>query len=284
MSGRRVWITGSGGLIGSYLLKTAPLYAPGWQVYGSTRADLDLTDFAEVRDAFRKLRPGLLIHCAGLSKSTACETNPSLAHTLNVDVTARLAELAGAIPFIFFSTDLVFDGCRGNYDESSPVNPLSVYAKTKAAAERIVLKNAGHTVIRTSLNGGVSPTGDRGFNEEIRRAWQAGRTLRLFTDEFRCPIPASVTARAIWELASREEAGLYHLAGAERLSRWQIGELLARRWPQLHPRFEPASRADYSGPPRPADTSLNCAKIQKLLSFPLPYFAEWLNAHPNEPF
>ena len=70
-----------------------------------------------------------------------------------------LAELAAEIPFFFLSTDLVFDGQTGNYDESAPVNPLSIYAETKAAAERIVLANPRHTVLRLSLNGGTSPSG-----------------------------------------------------------------------------------------------------------------------------
>ena len=118
----------------------------------------------------------------------------------------------------------------------------------------------------------------------MRRAWQAGKTQKLFVDEFRCPMPAIVTARAIWELVAQSRPGLYHLASIQRLSRWQMGQLIAARWPQLNPRLEPASRKDYAGPPRPPDTSLNCAKIQKLLSFPLPGLGEWLMANPNEPF
>lgn len=279
-----VWITGVGGLIGSYLIKAASRHAPGWQVYGSTRAQVDLTDPVAVQEAFHRIRPQTLIHCAGLTRSGVCEQHPSLARTLNIEVTARLAELAGDIRFIFFSTDLVFDGRRGDYDETSQVNPLSVYAETKAEAERQVLANPNHTVIRTSLNGGTSPTGDRGFNEEIRRAWEAGRTLKLFTDEFRCPIPAAVTAQATWELIAKGGPGLYHLAGAERLSRWQIGQILAQRWARLNPKMEPASRLDYAGAPRSADTSLNCAKLQQLLSFPLPGLTGWLVAHPDEVF
>ena len=189
-----------------------------------------------MRAEFRLQNPQLIIHCAALSKSPECEANPALARKLNVEVTALLAELAADIPLVFLSTDLVFDGRTGNYDETAPVNPLSVYAETKAAAEQVVLANPKHTVIRTSLNGGTSPTGDRGFNEQMRRAWQAGQTLRLFTDEFRSPIPAEVTARAIWELAAQNKPGLYHVAGSERLSRWQIGQLLAARWPELKPR------------------------------------------------
>jgi len=160
------------------------------------RRALDLTDSGAVRPLFQRETPAAIIHCAAISKSPACQQNPLLAHQVNVEVTARLADLAAEIPFVFFSTDLVFDGRAGHYDESASVGPLSIYAETKAAAERIVLSNSRHTVIRTSLNGGISPTGDRGFNEEMRRAWQAGRTLQLFTDEFRSPIAAWVTARA----------------------------------------------------------------------------------------
>jgi dTDP-4-dehydrorhamnose reductase len=249
-----------------------------------TRDSLDLTDASAVRAAFRLQRPQLVIHCAALSRSPACEANPALARQLNVEVTAVLAELAADIPLFFLSSDLVFDGQKGNYDETAPVNPLSVYAETKAAAEQIILANPKHTIVRTSLNGGTSPTGDRGFNEQLRRAWQAGQRMKLFADEFRSPIPAEATARAIWELAARNQPGLYHVAGSERLSRWQIGQLLAARWPQLNPRIEPGSLKEYSGAPRAPDTSLNCAKAQNLLSFPLPGLTEWLAAHPAEAF
>lgn len=279
-----VWITGAHGLIGNYLARTAPTYASGTRVQALTRERLDLTDFATVRRMFEEQAPSAVTHCAALSKSPACQANPALAKKLNVEATALLAELAADIPFIFFSTDLVFDGRQGNYDETAEVNPLSVYAETKVAAEKIVLANPRHTVIRTSLNGGASPTGDRGFNEEIRMAWKQGKTLNLFVDEFRCPISAAVTARAVWELLAKNQPGLYHLAGAERLSRVQIGQLLAARWPQLNPKIEPGSLKDYQGAPRSPDTSMNCAKAQALLSFLLPGLSGWLAENPDERF
>jgi dTDP-4-dehydrorhamnose reductase len=279
-----VWITGAGGLIGNYLVRTAARWAPDAAVIGLTRDQLDLTESAAVHAAFRRQSPALIIHCAALSRSPECEADPALARKLNVNVTAQLAELAAEIPFYFLSTDLVFDGRIGQYDESASVNPLSVYAETKVAAEQVVRTNPKHTIIRTSLNGGTSPTGDRGFNEQMRQAWAAGQTLRLFTDEFRSPISAEATARAIWELSTKAPPGLYHVAGSERLSRWQIGQLLAPRWPQLQPRMEASSLREYKGAPRAPDTSLNCAKAQALLSFPLPGLTQWLAAHPTEPF
>jgi dTDP-4-dehydrorhamnose reductase len=179
---------------------------------------------------------------------------------------------------------LVFDGRKGNYLESDSPQPLSVYAETKLAAERIVLANPRHTVIRTSLTGGRSPTGDRGFNEGLRRLWQGGETAKLFTDEFRSPLPAVVTAQATWALLAQDARGLYHLAGAERLSRWQIGQLVAARCPELRPRMEAVSLREYRGAPRSPDTSLNCAKLQARLPFPLPGLTQWLAEHPAAPF
>ena len=275
MKDRLVWITGAGGLIGNYLVQTASRFAPGLRVRGLTRAELDLEDFTAVREAFRREAPELVIHCAALANTPACEKNPPLARKLNVDVTRWLTDLAVDIPFHFFSTDLVFDGLAGNYDESAAVNPLSVYGKTKAEAERIVLANPRHSVLRTSLNFGQSLTGDRAFNEPMRRAVERGETLHLFTDEFRCPIPAIETARSVWELVSQNRPGLYHVAGSERLSRWEIGQLLAKHW-GLSPKMEPGSIRDFRGLPRSPDTSLNCAKTQQLLSFQLPKFSEWL--------
>lgn len=278
------WVTGAAGLIGSYLLQTAAQSGASWRVISLTRADLDLLDFDSVRERFRRQQPKLIVHCAALSQSPACQKEPELARRMNVETTRLLAELAEEAPFIFFSTDLVFDGRKGNYVESDSVNPLSVYAETKVEAEACVLKNPRHTVIRTSLNGGTSRTGNRGFNEQLRNAFASKRPVRLFVDEFRSPIPAIETARAVWNLATRGATGLFHVAGGERLSRWQIGELIAARWPQLHPELQPESLASYEGAPRSPDTSLDSSKAEALLGAPLPGLSHWLRQHPNERF
>jgi dTDP-4-dehydrorhamnose reductase len=280
----KVWITGAGGLIGNYLLLAAAEFVPQDLVIPLTRQQLDLTDFDAVRSRFRKDRPATIIHCAALSRSPVCEENPALAHRINVDATKVLADLAADACLAFFSSDLVFDGHAGNYQESASTNPLSVYGATKVAAEEYVLRNPRYFVIRTSLNGGSSPTGDRGFNEQMRSAWIEGRELTLFLDEFRSPIHAQLTARAVWNLLHVAAPGLYHVAGAERMSRWELGRAVAARWPALNPKIQPASLKEYKGAQRAPDTSLNCAKAQALLSFRLPGMTEWLSMHPHEQF
>jgi len=280
----RVWITGAGGLIGSQLVRLAEKRAPSFQITALTRAELDLTDFAAVERRFLAERPRLVIHCAAMSKTPDCQAHPAQARRINLEATALLAGLAAEADFIFFSTDLVFDGRKGNYAETDPVNPLSVYGETKAAAEAAVARNARHAVVRTSLNSGASPGGGSAYNEQLRAAWAGGKPVKLFHDEYRSPIPAAVTARAVWEMAVRPRGGLWHLAGAERLSRLQIGSLLAARHPELPARLESGSLRDYHGAPRPADTSLDCAKIQAHLTFRLPGLTEWLRENPEDEF
>ncbi len=272
------WITGAGGLIGNELVKSVATATPYFRAVGLTHSDCDLLDFSKVDVLFRQNQPKLVIHCAAISRSTDSQGAPGLAKRVNVDATKHLAELAADIPFIFFSTDLVFDGTKGNYVERDAVNPLSTYAETKVAAEELLRRNPRHCIVRISLTGGTSPKGDRGFNEEIKNAWRQGKSLNLFTDEFRCPAAAPVIARAVWELATNQAVGTFHLCGAEKLSRYEIGRLLAARHPELNPKIVPGSRQDYSGPPRPADTSMDCSKVQRLLSFPLSKFSDWLKS------
>jgi dTDP-4-dehydrorhamnose reductase len=272
-------------LIGNYLVQSASQHAPRWRVRGLTRADFELLDFAALEREFRRDRPRLVIHCAAITQVADAHKNPDLARRVNVDLTRFLAELAGDAAFIFFSTDVVFDGRKGNYAESDPPNPLHIYGETKAAAEQVVLKNPRHLVIRTSINGGVSRAGNRAFNEQLRRSLQqAGQGMTLFTDEFRCPIPAAETARATWDLVGKNCTGLCHVAGAEKLSRLQIGELLVKRWPDVTAKIKAGSARDFPGPPRALDASLDIAKAQKILSRPLPGLGAWLAANPEAPF
>ncbi|TKB93943.1 MAG: SDR family oxidoreductase [Nitrospira sp.] len=277
----RAVITGAAGLIGQYLVKTASRWAPGWDIHGLSRSELELTDTPKVDARIRALKPDLLIHCAALSRTKACEQDPAQARRDNVEVTAHLARLSPDVPFIFLSSGEVFDGKTGWYSETDEPNPINVYGQTKLEAERVVLQNPRHTVIRIVLTSGTSNSGDRSFVEDMCRAAKAGKDVTLYADEFRCPLPASVIARACWELADRRQPGLYHLGGSERLSRWDIGEALLPWYPELKDRLVKGSARNHIGSPRPADLSLRCDKIQRLLSFRVPGFREWLTGRSS---
>lgn len=279
-----VWVTGAGGLIGNACVEAARAVGRPGRARPLMRAEVDLTDFRAVERLFARERPAGVIHCAARSRSPACQADPAGARLQNVEVTRRLAEWAAEVPMVFLSTDLVFDGRRdgsnGGYREDDTVNPLSVYAETKVEAEAWVSRNPRHAIVRTSLNFGRSPSGPGAFNEELAAAWRTGRTVDLFVDEFRCPIAAVETARRLWALLESGQGGVFHLAGSERLSRYDIGRLVAddlRRYEtDLATPMRSGSLAGYSGAPRAPDTTLDCSRLAALLGEPMPAFTPWL--------
>ena len=164
-----VLITGAAGLIGHYLLTTAPRWAPQWEVRGITRQDVDLTDAGAVRRLWRDLHPQVVIHCAAQSRTGPCQQDPDPGATHQRGGHRAPRRTRGGDSLLFLSSDQVFDGAKGWYVETDPVNPLNVYGETKAEAERIVLQNPRHSVIRVALNAGTSQTGDRSFVEDMCR-------------------------------------------------------------------------------------------------------------------
>ncbi|ALA61208.1 SDR family oxidoreductase [Nitrospira moscoviensis] len=269
-------VTGAAGLIGQYLLRSARRWASGWDVRGLSRAEVDLTDFPAVTSLLHSAKPDAIIHCAALSRTKDCELDPDRARRINVQATAHLAASARDMPFIFLSSGEVFDGRQGWYREADEARPINVYGQTKLEAERVVLANPRHTVLRIVLTAGTSLNGDRSFVEDMCRTARAGKDVMLYADEYRCPLPAGAIARAVWELLDHGRSGLFHLGGGERLSRWEIGEALLPWYPELSGRLIKGSARNHAGAPRPADLSLRCEKIQALLSFPLPGFRTWL--------
>jgi dTDP-4-dehydrorhamnose reductase len=213
-----------------------------------------------------------------MSRTKDCENNPQQARRINVEATIHLARCSEGIPFVFLSSGEVFDGQAGWYRETDTPNPVNVYGQTKREAEQRVLQNPRHTVVRIVLTAGTSLNGDRSFVEDMSRAAQRGQAMTLYRDEFRCPLPAGVIARAVWELVHRGGTGLYHLGGRERLSRWEIGRTLVPWYPELQGHLREGLSGSHTGAPRPPDLSLNCDKLQGLLSFPIPGFLEWVQA------
>lgn len=275
------WITGANGLIGHALWQQSHSQNLPWRIEAITRAHFDLCETRSIRQAVKRSKPSLIIHCAAMSSNPTCSENPNLAHEVNVRATRELADAAEDARLLFFSTDLVFNGQKGNYRETDSPQPLSVYAETKLLSEELLAKRPNTVIIRTSINGGPSPSKKRGFDEALIQQWRSKITSRLFRDEYRSPLFASTTASVVWRLAQSSEEGIFHIAGPDRLSRLDIGRRLAACYPELSPAIEATSLNDYDGAPRSPDTSLSIEKVESRLGLSIPSFEESLQQnHP----
>jgi dTDP-4-dehydrorhamnose reductase len=272
----RLVLTGASGQLGGYLLRELRgrgVPATAWS--GSRSGSLcgvplwpvDLANPDAVAEAFRQARPAAVIHAGALSSVADCYRDPPRAQRVNARGSALLAELADreGARLILVSTDLVFDGAKGGYQEEDAPAPLSVYARTKAAAERAVLAAPRSVVARLSLLFGPTVVGRPGFFDQQAAALREGRPVTLFEDEWRTPLGLATAARALVALAAADCTGIVHLGGPERLSRLEMGQGLAAFLGADPAAIVPARREQAgAGEPRPRDTSLNSARWREL--------------------
>lgn len=232
----RIFLTGASGLVGAAVVRVAgnaghEVVGTVWRqtqqlIPGLARMEIvDLRTVAAVQAAVRAARPDVIINCAAVAEPGACLADPAGAEALNVGLPAWLAQ--GGVRLVHLSSEQVFAGDRtAPYGPNDEARPINLYGRQKLAGERAALASAPEraVVVRLPLLTGDSFTRRRGLHERLLLDWQAGRTARLFTDEFRQTCTAANVAAVLLALAARPQiTGLRHWAGAELLSRHEIG-------------------------------------------------------------
>lgn len=274
----RIVLTGASGQLGSYLVEE--LTRAGHLVFPwSRRADgersglrlrqVDLTDEGAVASALESSDPEVVIHAAAMAATEDVRNDPDAGWAVNVEGTRRLAAWCDARGrrLVFTSTDLVFDGTGGWYREEDEPRPILAYGWTKAEAEKAVIDAPGGTVARVSLLYGPSISGRGSFFDRAISALRAGREQAFFEDEFRTPLDYRTAARAIAHLAEGPPRGPVHVAGIERVSRYELMRRLAVAL-GIEPGLVRSNRREDVVQPesRPADVSLDSSRMAALLS------------------
>lgn len=235
-----IFLAGASGLVGSAFARAAK--RRGHHVVGAVGSfrgnipgvdvvkPLDLTNDLAVTSAVLDVFPQAIVNCAAVSVPEQCDAQPALAQALNVALPATLARLAHHVSarLIHLSSEQVFDGTRATpYSTSDAVCPLNLYGRQKVESERAVHAAAAEfaVTLRAPLLMGNSVSGQRSNHERLLADWAAGKTPKLFTDEFRQPCTAENLAEVMLELCERTDLrGVFHWAGAEVISRHALGE------------------------------------------------------------
>lgn len=199
-------------------------------IEGVTRTvPVDLADEAATTSVVLDVFPDAIVNCAAVSLPEACDADPARAQALNVALPALLARLAHHVSarFIHLSSEQVFDGTRTDpYRVGDPPAPINLYGRQKLESERAVHAAAPEfaVTLRLPLLMGNSVGGQRSLHERLLAEWAAGRTPRLYTDEFRQPCTAENAAELMVELCERSDlCGVWHWGGRELLSRHALG-------------------------------------------------------------
>jgi dTDP-4-dehydrorhamnose reductase len=233
-----ILITGSNGLLGQKLvkhlsIKNIPFIATS---KGKNRnpdcmdayySPMDICSPDAIKSVFNRFIPSHVIHTAAMTNVDECEEFPLECEKLNVEATQLLFEATQKIGahFQLLSTDFVFDGLKGNYSERDVPNPLSVYARSKVSAENLVLTSSylKFSIVRTIiLYGKANNLSRSNIVCWAKEALSKGQPLSIIDDQFRAPTWADDLAWACIRICSLNKTGLYHIAGPETMSIYDL--------------------------------------------------------------
>ena len=272
----KLLITGASGLYGSKLAQMAlsknyEVYSSDIQslsVYGNF-VKLDISGKAQVDEAFKTIKPDVVVHAATLTDVDKCELNKELAWKVNVEGTKNIVDAAkntGSF-LIYISTDYVFGGETGCYKETDTPNPINYYGVTKLKAEEIVKTQKEYFIARPSVMYGSTPAaGKINFALWLIETLRKNERVKIITDQWNTPTLNTNLAEMTLEVTERKLTGIYHLCGATRISRFEFAEQIADVFNLDKGLIDKVLSSQFTLPAkRPMDSSLDTSKAQKTL-------------------
>ncbi len=218
-----------------------------------------------------KFKPTHILHAGALTHVDLCEQKPEESYRQTVESTLNMAQLANAFgaTIIYISTDYVFDGKEGPYDENAKVNPLSIYAKHKLEAEEIIRSEVKNWLILRITNVYGDELRDKNFISRLINVCKNKEELklRLPVDQYATPVNAMDLAKALWLLLKENQEGIYHIAGTDYFNRVQLAEKVISYFPGNKVEVIPCNTAELNQPAsRPLQGGLKSHKF--LSEFP----------------
>ncbi|MEM8828294.1 MAG: SDR family oxidoreductase [Cyanobacteria bacterium P01_G01_bin.19] len=278
---KKLLITGASGFLGWNLCRAA---ADRWQVYGTYFSQkvaiphakifkVDLRDFKAIAELFKTIQPDAMIHTAAASSPNFCQLNPEESYGINVLASMNIARLCReyGVHCAFTSTDLVFDGEGSFYTETDAVSPVCTYGEQKVLAEiKMSEITEAIALCRMPLMFGIPSPASASVIQGTIDNLKAGKEVNLFVDEFRTPASGSTAAAGLLLAVEQKITGILHLGGKKRISRYDLGLLLADVWHLPSELIKPGKQADVPmAAKRSPDTSLDSSKAFSLGYQPL---------------
>jgi dTDP-4-dehydrorhamnose reductase len=270
----RVLVTGASGSLGwavssalAARCKVTGTYLSHARVPDGVRGlRLDLAqDLTSIAAAVASAGPDVMVHAAAITDPDRCEQDVKAAFKVNFEATHEIALAASrqGSRLVYVSTDLVFDGRRGNYSENDQPRPLSVYGTSKLRGEEGALAACpGALVARSTLIYGFGSPSSKTFLARLLEVLGEGRRMQLFTDQMRNPVLLEDLAEAIVRALEKDLSGIYHVGGSESASRYDFGRVACRVFGYDEDLLVPVTMEDSVFPARrPQDATLDITKL-----------------------
>ena len=297
----RLLVTGASGLLGLNLSLVAA--RQGVEVTGLVNSrslqgipfEVRQANLLETEAALQVIedsQPDAIIHCAAIASINAAEEQPEMTQKLNGEIPGKLAAAAKGwgVPFVHISTDAVFDGAKGDFRETDPTGPLSIYGRAKLAGEQAVSKANPDAIIARTVFYGWSLSGKRSLAEFFFHNLTAGEPMKGFTDLVFCPLYVEDLAQALLEMIEKRLSGVYHVVAPDHLSKFDFGVRIARKFDLNLDLIEAVQTENMDrGATRSLNLTLNTDKLQQALGHALPgveaglarFYDRWAEGYPQ---
>jgi len=281
---KTILITGSNGLLGQklvdllskedhiQLIATAKGENRLPNQEGYIYQSLDITDNQQVNEVFATYKPQIVIHTAAMTNVDTCESDLEGCERLNVkavEYIVQACEKQGSF-LCHLSTDFIFDGADGPYDEEAKPNPISIYGESKLKAEQIIQASSIRWAIsRTVLVFGIVPDMSRtNIILWVKKSLEEGKQINVVTDQFRTPTLAEDLAIGCWLIAQKEAEGIFNISGEELLTPYEMAIQTAEFFHLPKELIKPADSSTFSQPAkRPPRTGFILDKAKRVLGY-----------------
>ena len=240
---KKILVTGSNGLLGQKLIEKLSK-TDNLEVIATARGEnrlpfaenykfvsLDITKEEEVKTVVDTEKPDLIIHTAAMTNVDQCETEKDACWDLNVKAVEYLVEASKKHNsfFVHLSTDFIFDGKAGPYDEKAEANPLSFYGWSKYAAEKLVINSdLKWAIARTVLVYGIAHDMSRtNIILWVKNSLEQGKSINVVNDQWRTPTLAEDLADGCILIAEKEAEGIFNISGKDLLNPFQMANMTA---------------------------------------------------------
>jgi dTDP-4-dehydrorhamnose reductase len=246
------------------------------QIPGIVSDKVDITRLDEVQRALAFYRPSLTVNCAAIADIDLCEADPDLAAAVNVAGARHVALACQGTnsKLIHISTDSVFSGARGNYDETDTTEPCNEYGRTKRDAELAVADStSNYAILRTNFYGWNAQT-KLSLAEWFLQGLRQGRPTPGYVDFTFSPLLASDVAELVLSIASSNLDGLYHLGARDGVTKYQFGTMLAAAFDLDPGLITPARGQALNRVVRPLNTTMDTGRVSAALGRAMPSVLE----------
>ncbi|UCD07883.1 MAG: dTDP-4-dehydrorhamnose reductase [Candidatus Aenigmatarchaeota archaeon] len=273
---KRLLITGASGLLGT---KLAEISSKSYETIGTYNKNyvrsnckmikLDIKNKNQVFDVIGKMNPNFVIHTAAFTNVDQCETKKHTAWDINVKGTENIVKICEKIgaKLIYMSTDFVFDGKKeGKYKETDTPNPINWYGKTKLEGEKLIQKSRIDFIItRTSVLYGWNLQKRLNFVTWAIEKLKNNEKIKIVTNQWNSPTLANNLAYSLINILNKKEHGMFHMAGSERINRFDFAKKIAKIFNLNENLIEPIKSEKLKQiAKRPTDSSLNIEKAKKI--------------------